>query len=157
MVSFKCKNRGGILDVIISFFRDVLSGPLYIIVVVISVIGIFSCIGYLAERIMNEKETVKKQKEMYAEVHLLPTTDAQSASEIASNVSTTISSAQVNQVGTITATNLAQSDVVSVSTPPVSNAIAAKDGEDTLINPTTVSTVTGAATTSVSSDQEKIQ
>ena len=102
------KNRGGILDVIISFFRDFLSGPLYITVVVISVIGIFACIGYLAEGFINLKEEEKKRKKMYAEVHLLPTDNA-SGSYVASNVETSISSAQLNQVGDVSATNIAQS------------------------------------------------
>ena len=101
------KNRGGILDVIISFFRDFLSGPLYITVVVISVIGIFACIGYLAEGFINLKEEEKKRKKMYAEVHLLPTDNA-SGSYVASNVETSISSAQLNQVGDVSATNIAQ-------------------------------------------------
>lgn len=109
------KNRGGILDVIISFFRDFLSGPLYITVVVISVIGIFSCIGYLAEGFLKVKEEEKKRKEMYAEVHLLPT-DTASGSYVASNVETTISSAQLNQIGDVSATNIAQSTAVDSTT-----------------------------------------
>ena len=70
-VIIRIKNRGGILDVIISFFRDFLSGPLYIVVVVFSVIGIVACIGYLAEATLKQKELEKRQKEMYAEVHFL--------------------------------------------------------------------------------------
>lgn len=96
---------------IISFFRDFLSGPLYIVVVVISVVGIIACIGYLAEATLKQKELEKKQKKMYAEVHFLPT-DESSATSIASNVETSVSSAQLQQVGDVTTTNIAQSDAV---------------------------------------------
>ncbi len=101
------KNRGGTLDFFISFFRDFLSGPLYIVVVVISVIGIFACIGYIAEATMKQKEEQKKLEEMYAKVHLIPA-DSETGSHISSGVETVISSAQLNQVGAASATNMAQ-------------------------------------------------
>ena len=44
------------MDIIISFFRDTLSGPLYIVVLIICVILICSCIGYLAEVSLNKKK-----------------------------------------------------------------------------------------------------
>ena len=110
----KNKNRGGILDVIISFFRDFLSGPLYIVVAIISAIGIIACIGYLAEATLKQKELEKKQKEMYAEVHFLPT-DESSASAIATNVETALSSAQLQQVGHVDTTNIAQSEALVTS------------------------------------------
>ena len=53
------------MNLIIGFFRDVLDGPLYIIVTVICVILICSCIGYLAEQSLNKK----KQKQEYEETH----------------------------------------------------------------------------------------
>ena len=65
------KNRGGIVDVVISFFRDFLSGPLYIVFVVISVIGICACIGYLAEGTIKQKEQEKKNEEDLSHVHLV--------------------------------------------------------------------------------------
>ena len=46
------------------FFRDTLSGPSYIIYVIVLVILIFACIGYIAENKLKEK----KQKDKYAEV-----------------------------------------------------------------------------------------
>ncbi len=52
------------MDYVIEFFRDTLDGPLYIVVVVICVILIFACIGYLAEKSIN----AKKEKEKYASV-----------------------------------------------------------------------------------------
>ena len=53
------------MDQFISFFRDTLDGPLYIVVVVIAIILFFACIGYLAEKSINNK----KEKEKYAEVN----------------------------------------------------------------------------------------
>lgn len=53
------------MDLIIGFFRDVLDGPLYIIIAVICGILICSCIGYLAEQSLNKK---KKEQE-YNETH----------------------------------------------------------------------------------------
>lgn len=53
------------MDFIITFFRDILDGPLYIIVAIISGILICSCIGYLAERSINKK----KEKQKYEQEH----------------------------------------------------------------------------------------
>lgn len=53
-----------LMDMIIGFFRDTLVGPFYIVWVVILVILIFACIGYLAEKGINKK----KEKEKYAAV-----------------------------------------------------------------------------------------
>ena len=44
------------MDFIIMFFRDILDGPLYIIVAIISGILICSCIGYMAEVSLNKKK-----------------------------------------------------------------------------------------------------
>ncbi len=52
------------MDMIISFFRDTLSGPLYIVIVVVAVILFFACIGYLAER----KLKLTKEQNKYAQV-----------------------------------------------------------------------------------------
>lgn len=52
------------MDSFVKFFRDTLNGPLYIVVVVICVILIFACIGYLAEKSIN----AKKEKEKYVDV-----------------------------------------------------------------------------------------
>ncbi len=59
------------MDFIIGFFRDVLDGPLYIIVTVICSILICSCIGYLAEQSINKK---KKQQE-YDDTHATVSND----------------------------------------------------------------------------------
>ena len=38
------------MDIVIEFFRDILDGPFYIAWVVVLVILLFACIGYLAEK-----------------------------------------------------------------------------------------------------------
>ena len=50
------------MDIVIEFFRDTLDGPFYIVWVVVLVILILACIGYLAEKSINNK----KEKEKYA-------------------------------------------------------------------------------------------
>lgn len=44
------------MDIIIIFFRDILSGPLYIIVSIVNSILICSCIGYLGEQYLNKRK-----------------------------------------------------------------------------------------------------
>lgn len=53
------------MDIVISFFRDTLDGPFYIVWVVVLVILIFACIGYLAEKGINKKH----EREKYATVN----------------------------------------------------------------------------------------
>lgn len=53
------------MDFIVTFFRDILDGPIYIIVVILNSILICSCIGYLGERYLNNK----KKKESYINVN----------------------------------------------------------------------------------------
>ena len=50
------------MDIIVVFFRDILDGPLYIIVALISGILFCSCIGYLAEQNNSRKDMTKKAK-----------------------------------------------------------------------------------------------
>lgn len=51
------------MDGFIVFFRNILSGPLYIAVVVIAIVLIFACIGYLAEKGLNEKKIASQYVE----------------------------------------------------------------------------------------------
>lgn len=57
------------MDYIIIFFRDILDGPLYIIVAIISGILICSCIGYLAEVNINKKKIKQEYEKKYADVN----------------------------------------------------------------------------------------
>lgn len=52
------------MDFIITFFRDILDGPVYIVVTVICSILICACIGYLAEK----RQKKRLEKEQYVEV-----------------------------------------------------------------------------------------
>ena len=56
------------MDFIIVFFRDILSGPLYIAIVVINSILICSCIGYLGEQYLNRKKSKIKYDETHATI-----------------------------------------------------------------------------------------
>lgn len=56
------------MDIIIHFFRDILDGPLYIIVATISGILICSCIGYLAEQSLLRKKAIEDYKNSHATV-----------------------------------------------------------------------------------------
>ena len=70
------------MDFIITFFRDVLDGPLYIIVAIICGILICSCIGYLGEQYLNKK----KEKEEYDSSHAAIATDNAVVSEMPTTV-----------------------------------------------------------------------
>ncbi len=52
------------MDIIITFFRDILDGPLYIIIAVICGVLFCACIGYLAEK----SQLKRKEREKYVEV-----------------------------------------------------------------------------------------
>ena len=56
------------MDFIITFFRDVLDGPLYIVICVINSILICSCIGYLGEQYLNKKKNATTYTTTYASV-----------------------------------------------------------------------------------------
>lgn len=56
------------MDIIITFFRDILDGYTYIIVSIVSGILICSCIGYLAEVNINNKKSKAKYEESHAKI-----------------------------------------------------------------------------------------
>ena len=56
------------MDYIITFFRDILDGPLYIVVVIVCAILICSCIGYLGEQYLNKKKAKDEFEATHAEV-----------------------------------------------------------------------------------------
>lgn len=56
------------MDFIITFFRDTLSGTLYIVISIISGILICSCIGYLAERSIIKKTEKRKYEQEHFNV-----------------------------------------------------------------------------------------
>lgn len=66
------------MDFIITFFRDVLDGPLYIVIAVIAGILVCSCIGYLAERSIIKK----REKRRYEQEHFNVDTSSVASSNI---------------------------------------------------------------------------
>ena len=56
------------MDLFITFFRDVLDGPAYIVVAIIAGILICSCIGYLGERYLKKQETKKEYERTHAAI-----------------------------------------------------------------------------------------
>lgn len=63
------------MDYVVIFFRDILDGPLYIVVSIISVILICSCIGYMAEQHELKKSAVAQFNHKYNDI----THDSESA------------------------------------------------------------------------------
>lgn len=56
------------MDFIITFFRDVLDGPVYIVVAIICGILICSCIGYLGEQYLNKQKEKKEFEATHAAI-----------------------------------------------------------------------------------------
>ena len=73
------------MDIVIEFFRDTLDGPFYIVWVVVLVILIFACIGYLAEKGIKNK----KEKEKYATVRDANNTEVVQEAVVSESVNTT--------------------------------------------------------------------
>lgn len=55
------------MDFVIVFFRDILDGPLYIVVASICSILICSCIGYLGERYLKEKKEIAERMQTHTD------------------------------------------------------------------------------------------
>ncbi len=51
------------MENIIHFFRDILDGPLYVIVVIISILLLCVCIGYLID-VRQKKQHIYKEQEI---------------------------------------------------------------------------------------------
>ena len=107
------------MDIVISFFRDTLDGPFYIVWVIFCVILIFACIGYLAEKGIKNK----KEKEKYA------------------TVSDTNNTEVVQEAVVSDAVNTTQVESTPVTTPiaePVSNVLVAEEVSTDVTNNTVV-------------------
>lgn len=70
------------MDFIITFFRDILDGPLYVTVVILNSILICSCIGYLAEVYL----TKRNEKKKYDSTHVAIENSAMNVVNSVSNV-----------------------------------------------------------------------
>lgn len=86
------------MDFIVIFFRDILDGPLYIIVALISGILFCSCIGYLAEQNNLKKKAKEKLNNSYAAVANIDNSVNANASTSANTTSAPTSSS-IGQVG----------------------------------------------------------
>ncbi len=117
------------MDIVISFFRDTLSGPLYIVVVVIGIIGICACIGYLAEESMKQKDKAVKQEKMYASV---PTVTVSEPQQNAVQAVPSVATSQLENV--VSSEDIAKVTGSTVVVPTTENGSQAN-------NSTTVNTV----------------
>ena len=149
------------MDIVISFFRDTLDGPFYIVWVVVLVILIFACIGYLAEKGINKK----KEKEKYATVSDTgntevvqdtvvnePINDTQVDTSVATPVAETVSEVTTTPVQDVSSTSVVASQVENnssvVVTPPlevqqpvstvtnVDNSISTDEVDNNVVIPT---------------------
>ena len=103
------------MDFIISFFRDTLDGPLYIVVSIICGILICSCIGYLGEQYLKKKQAKKE----FDSTHVAVSNTASGVSNVAvvnassavstptatSNVAVSQGVVPVNNNGVVTSVN----------------------------------------------------
>ena len=149
------------MDIVIEFFRDTLDGPFYIVWVVVLVILIFACIGYLAEKGINKK----KEKEKYATVSDTgntevvqdivvnePVNDIQVDTSVATPVAETVSEVTTTPVQDVSSTSVVASQVENnssvVVTPPlevqqpvstvtnVDNSISTDEVDNNVVSPT---------------------
>ena len=149
------------MDIVIEFFRDTLDGPFYIVWVVVLVILIFACIGYLAEKGINKK----KEKEKYATVSDTgntevvqdivvnePINDTQVDTSVATPVAETVSEVTTTPVQDVSSTSVVASQVENnssvVVTPPlevqqpvstvtnVDNSISTDEVDNNVVIPT---------------------
>ena len=149
------------MDIVISFFRDTLDGPFYIVWVVVLVILIFACIGYLAEKGINRK----KEKEKYATVSDTgntevvqdtvvnePINDTQVDTSVATPVAETVSEVTTTPIQDVSSTSVVASQVENnssvVVTPPlevqqpvstvtnVDNSISTDEVDNNVVIPT---------------------
>ncbi len=75
------------MDFVITFFKDILDGPVYTVLVAICSVLFCACIGYLAEK----KEKKRLEKEQYVEVKNTTTaTGSPSLSKVDSTVVSTV-------------------------------------------------------------------
>ena len=88
------------MDFIVIFFRDILDGPLYIIVALISGILFCSCIGYLAEQNNLKKKAKEKLNNSYAAVANIDNSVNANASTSANTTSVSTSSSTITSTPT---------------------------------------------------------
>lgn len=75
------------MDIIVIFFRDILDGPLYFIVSLLSLILICSCIGYMAEQSELKKATVENLNNKYKDIEKNSRTIENEATDMSTSLS----------------------------------------------------------------------
>lgn len=80
------------------FFRDILDGPLYIVVVILNSILICSCIGYLGEQYLNKKKEKDHFKESTVAVNNVQSTDSSLGVMVANAQNAVSTLGEVNSV-----------------------------------------------------------
>ena len=98
------------MDFIVIFFRDILDGPLYIIVALISGILFCSCIGYLAEQNNLKKKAKEKLNNSYATVANIDNSVNANVSISANTTSAPTSSSTITSMPTATSIGQAGAD-----------------------------------------------
>ena len=145
------------MDIVIEFFRDTLDGPFYIAWVVVCVILIFACIGYLAEKGINNK----KEKEKYATVSNTDTSlpsqegvvnEPLDTSQVESSpVTPTVSSAVVADPLSVevpqTVSEVNTTPVQDVSSPPLNVASVDTSDVQNVVQPAEVVNTTSTVVT----------
>ncbi|MCI8346721.1 MAG: hypothetical protein HFJ12_02090 [Bacilli bacterium] len=106
------------MDFIITFFRDVLDGPLYIVIAVIAGILICSCIGYLAERSIERK----KERTQYEQEHFNVSANSNEENNIVVNeVILNEVSEESAPMETVSVDNVSDIDVSQQAIPEISD------------------------------------
>ena len=140
------------MDIVIEFFRDTLDGPFYIVWVVVLVILIFACIGYLAEKGINKK----KEKEKYATVSDTNNTEVVQDTVVSEPINnTSVESAPLEDINVTPTVN--ETAVVQEVSPVSANSsvVAPQVGNTSSVVYTRQSQV-GQAVTPVSTDSSPV-
>lgn len=104
------------MDFIISFFRDVLDGPLYIGICILCAILICSCIGYLADGYLKKK----KQREKYAASHV--EIKDSSVQDQSGGIQVGVAQSTASTIGEVSSTSSATQSIPIVQPGQVSNS-----------------------------------
>ena len=120
------------MDIIITFFRDILDGPLYIIIAVICGVLFCACIGYLAEKsqlkrkerekyveVKNESVAINSQVPPVAQVTTSPSVSPQVVTMPTNNMNSSVESVPVSQSPYVIPTQVVSPTVSATTVAPV--------------------------------------
>lgn len=117
------------MEFVITFFRDVLDGPLYIVVSIICGILFCSCIGYLAENYYNKKRKNAEYMNTHADVSKAVGNSSDVISDVKTSTDVVIpqNTTQVNQ-------NYASTVPLNVTTGNIQNSGSIENNVDSVNN-----------------------